>query len=99
MNRVCKALFALRDQGDLLDPFVQVYLFGSGLVSETPTDVDILLVYERANIRRVRTASSKIRKTLFSALSGLDVDFTTLSESELTETQFLDKVAYRLIKG
>ena len=98
MNRVCEALFALGDRGDLLDPFVQVYLFGSSLTSDTPTDVDILLVYRRADLPRVHTAGAEIREALSSAFPGLDVDFTTLSESELTETKFLDRVAYRQIK-
>ena len=99
MNRLCETLFAIRDRGDLLEPFVQVHLFGSALISDTPTDVDILLVYRRADMPRVRAASAEFRNTLSRALPGLDVHFTTLSESETTQTKFLDKVAYQQIKG
>lgn len=99
MNSILDTLLTLSTRSNLLEPFVGVYVFGSGLVVNKPTDFDVLLVYGNVNMPRVHAAKARIHDALSSAITGLDVDFTTLSEAELSETKFLEKVTYRRIKG
>ena len=88
----------LIEKRDAFSLFDEVYLFGSILYSDLPKDVDVLLIYEDwklPQISRARKSCSEVLSTLF---NNLPIDFTTLSYSELTETNFLEKVTHRRLK-
>ncbi len=76
------------------DQFSGVYLFGSALWSDTPGDLDILLVYESTKLQMVQSAAANIVDKLSMEFDGLPIHLTTLSESELVSTDFLSKITY-----
>ena len=98
MNIVQRRVLDMRN--DLFGIFDEVYLFGSCLSTETPVDVDILLVYnERKRVSQILAEKRKIANVLSFEFGGLNVDFTMLSKGELDETRFLDSIAHKRIKG
>lgn len=80
----------------IFDSFSEVYIFGSVLLTNTPNDVDILLVYER-EINRIGLEKGKI-SDFFAFTIGIDGHLVTLSKNEMEQTKFLDYVAYERIK-
>lgn len=83
---------------ELFRLFTQVYLFGSVLKNHiTPNDIDLLLVYvEYSN--EIQSEKDYICSTLEKILN-LNVDLVVLSEEELLETKFLDKIGtYKKLK-
>ena len=79
--------------------FSPVYLFGSALWSDSPNDIDILLVYIAVTPDEVNTERARVAQALASELPSYIIDLTTLSTSELQQTDFLSRVSHRLIKG
>ena len=80
--------------------FDEVYLFGSSLKTETPGDIDILLVYrEDQDLWDVTGEMRHVVNTLGSKFAGATIDLTTLSKSELKDSGFLDKIPHKRIKG
>ena len=79
--------------------FEQVYLFGSALKSNTPHDIDILLVYRKEDATKVDEAKARISDSLASEFHDLSLDFTTLNKKELEDTRFLQVVEHRMIKN
>ena len=79
--------------------FEQVFLFGSSLWSDSPNDIDILLVYPKDLSGEVTTAKAWVVRMLQDTFPGFLIDVTTLSEHELETTQFLRRVANRCIRG
>ena len=72
--------------------FREAYLFGSILWSNSPNDVDILLIYDIFS-DQIFIEEQKIRLTLGELLPACPIDFTTLSTKEMAETQFLNKIS------
>ena len=89
----------LNDKGQVFGFFDQVFLFGSSLWTDTPNDTDILLIYEAATPERVNIEKDKVEELLAKILPDCTIDFTTLSKSELQQTNFLTHVVHQRIKG
>lgn len=95
MSKLKNTLVDLCD--DSMSPFYEVYLFGSALNSGSPTDVDLLLVYEGEATLRISEAKAKLNDGLESRI-GLTGHFVTLSRNEMAQTRFLCYVDYVRIK-
>ena len=89
----------LSDQCQIFGFFDQVFLFGSSLWTDTPDDIDILLIYEAATPKRVNIEKDKVEEKLAKIFPDYAIDFTTLSKSELQQTHFLTHVVHQRIKG
>ena len=97
MNKVIDVL--LNSQSDVFYFFDQVFLFGSSLWADVPNDIDILLVYEEASPKQMNFEKRRVEQALTYKFADYTLDFTTLSKSELQQTQFLMKVPHLKIKG
>lgn len=84
---------------DLFWFFRQAFLFGSSLRSDTPNDLDLLLVYEDGKVDLAVSEGEKIKEKLAYSLPMVSVDLTILSESELAQTKFLSSVDYIAFKS
>ena len=89
----------LNDQGQVFGFFDQVFLFGSSLWTDTPNDIDILLIYKAAAPERVNIEKDKVEELLAKVFPDCTIDFTTLSKSELQQTNFLTHVVHQKIKA
>lgn len=82
---------------NIFELFTEVYIFGSIVKnSKFPNDIDLLLVYEKYT-KEIENQKNKIDEFL-KTLSNLAIDITLLSERELTETRFLEKLNFLYIK-
>ena len=97
MNQILDAL--LNGKDDVFGFFDQVFLFGSSLAADAPNDIDILLVYEGVSPELAHFEKERILRELADILVDYSLDFTTLSKSELRQTEFLTKVPRRQLKG
>ena len=97
MNLILDTLLSIRNGA--FGFFDQVVLFGSALRTDVPNDIDILLIYSVAHPARVNIEKAKVERILAYRLPDYTLDFTTLSKSELQQTDFLTKVPHRKIKG
>lgn len=76
---------------ELFADFERVFIFGSAVRScEKCNDIDILLVYKRWS-NEIALRVEQIVSTLEPLLS-MPVDVTALSENEVAEVSFLEKV-------
>ena len=89
-------IYSKRD--DLFWFFKQAFLFGSSLYSDTPNDLDLLLVYEDGEVDLAVSEGEKIKEKLAYFLPMISVDLTILSESELVQTEFLSSIDYVALK-
>lgn len=86
-----RVLGFIRRKMDLFNAFRNVYLFGSVLSSEgLYNDVDILAVYDRWN-GMIGEAVERAVNELEVGLQ-LPVDITVLSENEVREVAFLERI-------
>jgi len=76
--------------------FSKVYIFGSIISNKHPNDIDLLLIYESYS-EIIQTDKNTI-SIFLEKLSKLPIDITILSEEELTETKFLDKIGSAYIR-
>jgi len=79
--------------------FSEVYLFGSSLNnSQYSNDIDLLLVYK--SYSQQIESERKIITSILENLFEKDIDITILSEEELKETKFLERLysPYKKIK-
>ena len=97
MNQLVEIL--LNTHEDIFAIFDQVAVFGSALRSDAPNDIDILLVYDNATPEQVNCAKNGLEEILAYEFPDYVLDFTTLSRSELQQTDFLAKVPHQKIKG
>ncbi len=80
--------------------FDEVYLFGSSLEENEPEDIDLILVYRRGqDLSEVAVARQKVVDALCKRWEGTLIDLTTLSEAELVQTGFLERIKHERIKG
>ncbi len=81
-----------------LENFDEVFLFGSVLWSDTPGDVDILLVYSSDDLQAVSNALRIMRRDLECVLPNIAAHITCMSHHELESTQFLAQICALRIK-
>lgn len=78
--------------------FVDCYLFGSTVYSETPSDIDIAIVYDNQHIGI--NEAIQYRKDIIACLSesnNMDVDAILLSKEEEKEVAFLANAKHILL--
>lgn len=78
--------------------FIDLYLFGSAIYSENPSDIDIAIIYEKRNVSI--NEAIKFRKELESNLTmqtGFSVDTILLSREEEKEMEFLSNAKHELL--
>lgn len=83
----------LRNEGVADQPGIDLYLFGSLLTSETPQDVDLVIVYDAAQIDIDKAIV--LRRQLRNAIHELwriPADILLLSTGEMEQTQFLNRI-------
>ena len=97
MNRIFEIL--LDSQEDAFGFFDEVFLFGSSLCVDVSNDIDILLVYESTSLKQVNMEKLRAEQVLVEKFADAILDITTLSKSELRQTDFLARVSHRKIKG
>ena len=90
-------IYSRRD--DLFWFFKQVFLFGSALHTDVPNDLDILLVYEDGKVELAISEGKRISEKVGVILPMTRVDLTIMSETELSQTEFLLSINYVSIKG
>ncbi|MFW2605871.1 DUF6932 family protein [Aliarcobacter butzleri] len=92
-----KYIEVLREQIDLFNLFDQVYIFGSTIKGKKcPNDIDILLVY-RKYTKKIKDEKQVISLSLMKKFK-IDIDILLLSEEELKETKFLEKLNRNYMK-
>ena len=82
----------LREHLYLFSFFDEVYIFGSAISKDDPNDVDVLLVYDEQRLENLRIAKVRLATSLGQLLPSSAFHFTTLSNTELVQTNFLDRV-------
>lgn len=90
-------IYSRRD--DLFWFFKQAFLFGSALYADIPGDLDILLVYEDGEVELAISEGKRISEKIGVILPMIRVDLTIMSETELSQTDFLLSINYVTIKG
>ena len=91
LKKVNAIVNILLDNINLFDCFNHVYLFGSAIKSNSPNDIDLLLVYNELSDVIISSMHS-IRNTIEEKYS-LFPDLTVLSYKELSSTIFLNKIS------
>lgn len=77
----------------IFELFTKVYLFGSVIKSnKEPNDIDLLLIYQKYS-EDIFDAKNAIESFL-NKLFDLGIDITILSEKELEQTGFIEKIAF-----
>jgi predicted nucleotidyltransferase len=74
-------------------PGIEAHLFGSALSCEEPRDIDLLLIYDLAQL--TVNHAIEVRKRICDALveaTDIPADIVLLSTKEAEETQFLKKI-------
>ena len=77
----------------LFSLFSKVYIFGSSINSKYPNDIDLLLIYK--SYSNVIQQEKNTISSFFEELSGLPIDITILSEEEVEETKFLERLSFK----
>ena len=95
MNSMLDILF--RNRKEAFKFFDRAFLFGSCLWSDTPNDIDILLVYESSDLMRVNLEAQKVAQLLSHQFPGHALDFTVVNVAELEQTRFLEKIPHKEI--
>jgi hypothetical protein len=75
-------------------PEVKIYQFGSSLHSETPNDLDILIIYGTFSLNeidRVIFFKNKLKSDIETSLL-IPVDIILLSEKEALQTHYLTRI-------
>lgn len=92
-----KIIYLISRHINIFELFTEVYIFGSVVKnSEFPNDIDLLLVYEEytKEIENEKNIIDEFLATLFK----LEIDITLLSEKELMQTNFLEKISFNYQK-
>ena len=83
---------------DCFDIFEEVYVFGSMLWSASPTDVDLLLVYDASKLTIVSRAKTRVVMDLSKMFHGLAIHATLLNQGEYREMNLLEGEPHEKIK-
>ena len=97
MNNVFETLVSIKSKPFKF--FEHIFLFGSCLWSDVPNDIDILLVYDHANLMHVNLEVQKVVETLTHQFPDCEVDFTILSVCELKQTGFLERIDHKEVSN
>ena len=73
------------------------FLFGSVLASDSPNDIDILLVYDPGGLDSARSAREEVTSLVENCCGGRPAHITMMSSSELNNSRILSKVEHRSI--
>ena len=73
------------------------FVFGSVLILDSPHDIDILLVYDRNELRDARSARAEVASLVERCWGGRPAHITVMTCTEIKECRILDKVQYRSI--
>lgn len=87
INSIVEALIDMRD---VFEQFSEVYVFGSTTYSDSPNDLDLLLVYERITVEQAIVAKNRlvhVLETRFECVNRIDV--TMFEKIELDRSSFL----------
>lgn len=95
---ICRMTFLANECYEHFDVFDSIFVFGSALWSDSPRDLDILLIYEDSKLSLISSAEARIIDALAEYLPDLPIHLTTLSQSELVSTDFLNKINYVKVK-
>jgi len=78
--------------------YIDLYLFGSAVYSENPTDIDVAIIYEEGKLSVDELVKYRydLEKTL-SEMTGCSVDTILLSTEEEKEMEFLSNAKCRKI--
>lgn len=88
-----KIVSAISKHINMFELFTEVYIFGSVITnSKFPNDIDLLLVYDKYS-NKIQYEKDNIYLSL-EKLFNLHIDLTILSEEELKQTGFLEKVGF-----
>ena len=73
-----------------------LYLFGSSLYSDTPSDIDIAIIYDKRfiNIKQALKYRSELLSDLNTKLE-MKIDTILLSKEEEIETEFLSNAKHK----
>ncbi|WP_133296351.1 hypothetical protein [Listeria kieliensis] len=80
-------------------PEIKIYQFGSSLCSDTPNDLDILIIYKFLDLNEIDEVirfKNEIKLKIETALL-IPVDVVLLSEDEAVHLQYLEKVVFQRI--
>lgn len=87
------APFLNAESRDLLSAFREVRVFGSVLTSARPSDVDVLVVYDRScSATQVSRDVRALGESLSTAFGGVDVHITALNQEEVREARYLTRL-------
>ena len=78
--------------------FDEVYVLGSALWSQSPNDIDILLVYNDARLWEVEAERARLEAELWDKFGDVEFHFTTLTRTEMQHTDFLRLVRNKKLK-
>ena len=78
--------------------FDAVYVFGSALSSQSPNDIDILLVYDEKRLCEVEASRTRLEIELRDRFGDTEFHFTTLNRNEMQQTGFLELVRHEKLK-
>ena len=95
MNKIVSLILENRN---IFDFFTKVYIFGSSINNKHPNDIDLLLIYK--DYKDILQNKKNHISLFLEKLLKLPIDITMLSEKELEETRFLEKLApaYKKLK-
>jgi predicted nucleotidyltransferase len=73
-----------------------LYLFGSSVYSDTPSDIDLAIIYDKnyVSIQQAIAYRTELLENL-SAQSGMGIDTILLSKEEEVETEFLTNAKHK----
>lgn len=71
----------------------EIWLFGSARASETPRDIDVLIVYDATVVPIAQAIELRERLAkLIAAQAKVPADIVLLSRHEVAETQFIKRI-------
>ena len=86
-----KIVSSISENINIFNLFTKVYIFGSSINNEHPNDIDLLLIYK--DYKDILQNEKNDISLFLEKLLKLPIDITILSERELKETRFLEKLA------
>ena len=88
-----KIVHIISENKRIFNLFIKVYIFGSSINNKHPNDIDLLLIYQdyKDVLQNEKNDISKFLEKLLK----LPIDITMLSERELKDTEFLEKLTFK----
>ncbi|WP_354005226.1 nucleotidyltransferase domain-containing protein [Oceanobacillus oncorhynchi] len=76
---------------------ISIYQFGSSLNTQTPNDIDLLIVYRNRSYKEI-IKLIRLRRTLriqLQRILGIPIDIVLLSNKEERQLLYLDQINYK----